>query len=605
MPHNPILSQKKIGRLDRVEIAPGQQGVLLIKNQVKRLLNPGEGVSVLERAEGGLVLYTIDCAPHEASWRVDLPTSDLKDWFPTTINMIYQVRDSQRMVEDKVVDTEALIARVLESLLRERSRQYSLDEHENAEKALQEILITSHFAECGLHLHKADIVMNFNQDHLDRIEQLAKWARAMRVPQQAEYNAELPTKEGVYKFQIKGILNFKVISQNNLPTDTLEEAEAWLWRQVRAKLRSIGRQYTVNQFIEAEAALQEALEEEVFSNHGLEIVSAHIEIELDEQARKHAEELEGLRTQKSLENEQAELEKLREQRRHLEELEALRRKHEAELETMRVQKALEEEQAKLEELRQQRKHAEEMELLRRKYTTELETVTQKKDLVEAQAGLDKIQQEIKRAEELSKLGTQLTLEVKRGELEELLHQRNLDQKKKAIDFYGGYIEKGQWQLLAMALANNEMDASRVIGFLDAQQREKLKLQVEILKSMIKEDALPEYISEKFTIGFLDDLASKIKSEGPFPALKAAEELKVLTDSKEQQSKEEQVLVNDQSKTELEGQESEGGSAPPEKARDEAELASPQDQGETERIETPEDNKKGDEDEKGDEEVPKI
>lgn len=314
MAHNPILKEIRPGRLARPEIGLNQLGVLFVNNRPQRILEPGDSLGIDERLWGKMLLYIVDCAPHDASWRVNLPAADESDSFSTTINLRYRVQDAQRMVEDQVKDTERLIGRTLEPDLRKITRPFRLSQYRRVESELENALNEDVFAKLGLDLLEVDVVLNLSDEDLRRVRQLEQLARAMRVAQQVEHTAELPSQEATYHFPARIIVSYRVLNDKLLPTATLEEAEAWLWRQVRAKLRRESRAFKVNQVAQAEWKLHEVLADSVFSDHGLEIESADVEIELDERALKHARELEAIRMQVEYEEAKAKLDKVQQDR---------------------------------------------------------------------------------------------------------------------------------------------------------------------------------------------------------------------------------------------------------------------------------------------------
>ncbi|MCB8952422.1 MAG: hypothetical protein H6650_10450 [Ardenticatenales bacterium] len=67
----------------------------------------------------------------------------------------------------------------------------------------------------------------------------------------------------------------------------------------------------------------------------------------------------------------------------------------------------------------------------------------------------------------------------------------LEQKylKSKMSFYGPLIEQGQWQLLALQLANNPNDVPAIIQMIDSQRQLEMKQQLEVLKFMLEEDVL--------------------------------------------------------------------------------------------------------------------
>lgn len=320
-------------------------------------------------------------------WDLRLPAEGRRDNFSISVNLRYRVDSGKQMIEDDVHDTERLVVRALETPLRKAALQFPLIDFELAEQEFEALITPARLAECGLALMDADVVMAFSDSDLQRIEALQKLARAMRYPQQIEYSAEFPSKELAFKFHGNVLLNFKVLDPQRLPTDTLDEAADWLWHQVRAKLRRESRHFTVDHLVEVDDAMYAVLEGDIFSDHGLEITSAEIEVDLDEMGYAHAVTLATLHR-----------ERLEEQARML---------------------------------------------------------------------VDQIKQE-----------------------------REISGYDRYLKFYAPLIEKGDWQLLALALAQNKRDINQIVGYLDDRRREKLNVQFKLLGIAMTKDGVGEDIAEK-------------------------------------------------------------------------------------------------------------
>jgi len=307
MAHNPILKQQSISRTDLgFKIEHNTVGLLYQGHQYTRLLQPGEGPTMNERlARGELIVYVIDLVPHVLTWRVHLPTKDDKDFFSATVNLRYRVgRDEhdensfKRIVGERVTDTEILLTRTLEPLLRQISRSLPLNQHIKADAALTESIQQADLlASCSLKLvDPADVVIDLTEDDRRRIENLDKIERAMRVVSMTRCTAALPTKEPAYRFQTTASINYRVQNASELPSDSLEEAMQQLWPAIERALRRESQNYTVDQVSQAEAAMQSAvdrlLDDGKMQGSGLQIVSMQVSAELDEIARQHRFELE-------------------------------------------------------------------------------------------------------------------------------------------------------------------------------------------------------------------------------------------------------------------------------------------------------------------------
>lgn len=397
MTHNPIVKQSVIGRFEQPTIERNHTGYLYSRGQLYRKLLAGEGLTFGERLKGGYQLYVINDAPHEMRWDLRLPAEGRRDNFSISVNLRYRVDSGKQMIEDDVQDTERLVVRALETPLRKAALQFPLIDFELAEQEFEALITPARLAECGLALMDADVIMAFSDSDLQRIEALQKLARAMRYPQQIEYSAEFPSKEPAFKFHGNVLLNFKVLDPQRLPTDTLDEAADWLWHQVRAKLRRESRHFTVDHLVEVDDAMYAVLEGDIFSDHGLEITSAEIEVDLDEMGYAHAVTLAALRRER-----------------------------------------MEEQERKL--------------------------------------------------------------------LDEIKQDRDISGQERYLKFYAPLIEKGDWQLLALALAQNEQDINQVLGYLDERRREKLGVQFKLLEIAMQKDGVGEDVMEQLFSSTAYDIA---------------------------------------------------------------------------------------------------
>lgn len=319
MAHNPVLEKTTLSRSwlrSHAEIPIGAAGVLYDGGRYLRTLGPGEPLSLAERSKT-LTLYVMDMQPHTAAWSARLPAHDDEDTFPVTINFEYQVADPQYMIEKRVQDTERLLSQKIEPVLRRKVRdeKITLNRYRDAEEVL-ESAICDEFAweEIGLQLITADVTINLDAPTRERVRQLQDLERAMQIPQLSEHTTRLPTKEPTYNFDTRVALTYKVVDRKGLPTRTLEEAEAWLWQQVQRALRRESRHYTVEQVDQAEEKMQAAIEEERFSDHGLEVVSTLVEISLDERALDRAQKLIDIHNREQFEKAQASLEDWKQKR---------------------------------------------------------------------------------------------------------------------------------------------------------------------------------------------------------------------------------------------------------------------------------------------------
>lgn len=82
-----------------------------------------------------------------------------------------------------------------------------------------------------------------------------------------------------------------------------------------------------------------------------------------------------------------------------------------------------------------------------------------------------------------------TIELKQAELEKQRIEREMELMKVKIDFYSPLIEKGQWKLLALQLANHPDDVAAVAQMIGQQRQADMETQLKALKIMLEEDVI--------------------------------------------------------------------------------------------------------------------
>lgn len=422
MPHNPILRQQVIGRLDlRFVVEHNTAGVLYQGQRYLRLLQPGEGPSFNDRKSfGELMVYVVDTTPHTLVWRVGLPSEINQDVFSTTVTLTYQVSNFRRMVDEQVTDTEVLIRRVVEPILRKEARRFKLNHHTKADAAMEEVIQQVDLqALCGLRLiAPPNIVINLTENDHRRIKILNDLERAMRVALTAEHVEELPTGEPSFKFQIKVNVSYKVQSVAELSSDSLEEVEKQLWPKLKRTLRRVSQKYIVTQIAQADMEMQNALDrlldEDGIEGFGLKILEAEVSTDLDERARLHF---------------------------------------------------------------------------------------------------------------IAEANLAHTIALEKAKLEGL---------KESTAFYTDLIQKGDWAVLAVAVSKDEISVDELYQRLNQQERERLQMQIDLLKTLRADNAKDEKQDYNISQVLIENIATKVtgKPGAQGPALGAPQEKPQLTDSQQ-------------------------------------------------------------------------
>ena len=298
MAHNPIKSQQTAGFFTGLQVHINEVGVLYKNQRFERLIRPGDSLRWGDLLRfSSYTVYIVDIAPHPLAWRASLPAQGSRDHFSLTINLNYRVADPRRMVEDQVKDTEAKIVRVLEPLLSKVSRSFKLNQYVELDAAVEDAIQKADLpALSGLDLvDPADVRIDLSEETLQRIKILDELDRAMRVVRTAEHTIDVPSRAPADKFQVAVYFSYRVSKPDELPSDSLEEAERQLWPRLRSILRRAGRRHRLIDIVQADAAMQDALDrlldEDGIEGFGLKVESVEISTDLGDAARQRYVEL--------------------------------------------------------------------------------------------------------------------------------------------------------------------------------------------------------------------------------------------------------------------------------------------------------------------------
>ncbi len=300
MSHNPILKQLNLGRLERFTVEKDTVAVLFKNQRFEREAGPGERIGYVQA-------MVVDTSPRTLVWRAELPSIHPNDFFSCTLTLRYSVDDARRMVADSITDTEALLARLLEQKLRPKTRAYALNHQAELEPVVVELLDNLDLPGlCGLRfLELPDVLFDFSETARARIKELDRIEKAMRLPQSASHFDDVPSKEPEVGFRVQVAVQYRVANPDDLPYETLAEAEQQLWPRMQRALRKASRQYAVDEIAAAETAMQEALDDVMDDDKahgfGLHLLAANVTADLDETARKRYAELANIKHANAME----------------------------------------------------------------------------------------------------------------------------------------------------------------------------------------------------------------------------------------------------------------------------------------------------------------
>ena len=300
MAHNPIYGRYKIGTTDSFVIHENYVGLLYRNHRFTRKLLPGEAPTLSEKVAGKLrgqeiAVYVVDLRPTTYDWRVNLPALDDGDVFSTSIRLIYRVTNPERMVEDGVADTEALIRGYLETELRRISRAIPLHKHIQADTDFTDFINRQADlpGRCGLSpVAPADVQIYLSPEQKKRVQELNDIERGLRVQQVFEFRDEVDSQDTTDRFKVYVHLTYRVsrTHQDDLPSSNLNEVVGNLRPRILATLKRVSRRFAITDLLQADDGLQEklddALVERTFDQFGLEVLSIMVSCDLNEESRK-------------------------------------------------------------------------------------------------------------------------------------------------------------------------------------------------------------------------------------------------------------------------------------------------------------------------------
>lgn len=93
-------------------------------------------------------------------------------------------------------------------------------------------------------------------------------------------------------------------------------------------------------------------------------------------------------------------------------------------------------------------------------------------------------------------------ELKEAALQQQRQAQEMERVRARMEFYGPLIEQGQWQMLALHLANRPEDVQGVLQHLQQQQQADREMQIQTLKLMLDADAIEGFQIEEASKGVL-------------------------------------------------------------------------------------------------------
>ncbi len=306
------------------------------------------------------------------------------------------------------------------------------------------------------------------------------------------FRCNLPCATDAFDFQAEVQFTCSVRDTEMIVRRNVIDIREILQRLIIEVMRRVSRKYEVEQSGAAEQEISDCVKTPIY-DEGFNLKQFTVTLSLEEEAR------ERIRVKKRLQ-EEIELEKARqalEQQKAQQAVEEARKRENLELERIKQRQAFELEQEKIRLEQSIKIQTIQLELDKQK----LEFETEQKRIQE-QLEQERIRQrnQFEREEEKANLQDTLELQMLRQSLEmqktqfELQQARQheefqLQMMKQKTEFYTGMLQAGQWQLLALQLAQRPEDVQVILQILNQQKQIEREHQVNMLKMLLDSDAV--------------------------------------------------------------------------------------------------------------------
>lgn len=281
MTHNPIVEQKPISRnplAGRVDIPLGMIGLLYGGGRFVRRLQPGDNLSFSERQLSGAALYVVDVRQRTIDLSFTPLDRSTKHSIPLRVSVEYRVDQAERMVEQRVADTEELIRGLLKPIIAREARQLLIHEHDQLAQRVQDLIEPASFAGLGLQLIKGDVEVRTEDPEFQRqlrdMDNLLR-TRALKLPLQ------LPDRTGKHRFPVTLFIDVRAKSAD-LALSTEESEEERIRRILEQPLRRESRQLLLHQYDELLLRLEDAVSPALFDGVGLSLVNCKFDFQQDD-----------------------------------------------------------------------------------------------------------------------------------------------------------------------------------------------------------------------------------------------------------------------------------------------------------------------------------
>ena len=296
MAHNPIINTKNKGIVDI-----NQVGVFYKNKKFVKILDSGESPGFLDSYFSNTEIFIVDIAPHIYKWRVSIPSKNTKDQFSLSVDLTYKVANAKKMIEDNVKDTEQIINRELDNLLRIAGKEFAFNEYRKAEdKFIQVLKNLDLSATTGLQFtNEPTVQIYLDEDDYKRIKFLDEVERSKKIPRQIEYKAQIPSNDQVKNFAVTVAIDYRVVNEDELPSDNLDDAVKYLWPRIERAIKKGARNYPLSDINGADTAMQDQVsylfDRHELSDFGIDVLLVNITTDIAEEERKKYREIDDTR----------------------------------------------------------------------------------------------------------------------------------------------------------------------------------------------------------------------------------------------------------------------------------------------------------------------
>lgn len=284
MTHNPIVKRGRCGR-SQPRVGLTQKGILSQGGKYESV-EPGQRFSYRKLWKyRDWELIIVDVASHHWSWQPTFDSSDDGHPFKLELDLRYHVNEPEKVVRNNVLDLENALARDLSPKLSEIAEKHPLSAYKQVAKEMTSAIKAAEgFEKLGLKLGSDLSVMPRLSDEDQRfVNEKNELERARMMPRQQRFTGQLPSAQPSRGFSVRASVQYLLTEVNRISTiDELEMAARNMWDPNIMKLMDrICRNYTFQQVVAAQDAVDRELASQTFNDYGIRVVNIATILDLD------------------------------------------------------------------------------------------------------------------------------------------------------------------------------------------------------------------------------------------------------------------------------------------------------------------------------------